>query len=1162
MARMVLLMALAVPSVASAQALPCGATVSTNTTLTADVVCAPGYFGPALRVFPGVTLDGAGHTVFVGAGTGVRLVGVSDVVVRNLTVVSDSPSVGNGAVVSNTTRVTIEDCTFENLRFGLWSGPNTAQTDLVVRRVSVAGSGTTGMNLVGVRGASVIESNIFDDSKAGLTLKTSVGPLTIGGTNTFARVGRTSVDPVVFLDASSDVTLDGLDLSGSTGRAVQISSSPRTTVQNSNLSGRSRGIYAFGAALNTDLEIVNNDVSGATLYGMQLDSIDAGLVLEDNLFAGTDTALRLQDLVGPWSLSPTNDFGGAGLSATDPVVWLTDTTDVVIDGVDLSDTRGLGWGVYLENTTRTEIRNSDLSGRSTGIETVGAHPGLTITNVDVSGAASNGMRLFGVDPSLTLANNRFDFARNGLYLTGMTAPWTLPSTNSFLDAGTTSTSVALWLDTVSDVTVSGVDLSGSGVGDGIRLEDTARVTLSNNNVSGRTTAIDSLGINTSGVIRANDASGATGWSMWLQGWSGLDLGDNVHTGSVNGIALVGVTGPDTLDLYTSDLSNIGVGNNDRAVLVSASSDLTIRGPSVDMPDRGTAIEMLDSARITVQDMLACDTQRGTAVTSSDQVTLDGVLLDASLYGVEITSGSDGTALVGVSVGGPALGLLDLGSGTTGSPGVLADTDGDGLSDLCDPCPNDPDLSNQPPGCVDQDLCVGDDATGDADGDGYCADSDCDDNDPNAFPGNPEVCDGVDNNCIFGIDEGSGGGADSDGDGCTDCGDPMNDGPDADADGICDLTDTDADNDGVENTVDPAPLDCTVCGDEDLDLCDDCAVTGCVVGGIGFPNASDDGSDADLDGFCDASDFQVDTAAGVVLSSVGWSTGGIGAPSVIVDRVAGAPGPFLMAFETQIGTDPSCPRGVWAIGLATSPDGVNWTDVGAPLLQPTLPVASDYACVAAQPTIVQHDGGPDIAMFFKAEDQTGYRGIGSLVFRWNGSQYEVTEPFVNVWTSTTNFGHPRAVWDNGTYRVAFNQLLGAYTTSGTPSALGEPVLAFAKNFAPYGPDEAYNPAIACDANGDFQMFIGGRDLTRGVVTSLGIGRRPSDGTLSTFGPGPEPLISTTKGDIELRHWDVIRVGEDDYVMYFAEKATTGVPLVRMARTSQLTDYTALQDKACP
>ena len=41
---------------------------------------------------------------------------------------------------------------------------------------------------------------------------------------------------------------------------------------------------------------------------------------------------------------------------------------------------------------------------------------------------------------------------------------------------------------------------------------------------------------------------------------------------------------------------------------------------------------------------------------------------------------------------------------------------------------------------------------DLDGDGVPASDDCDDSDPTAFPGNPEVCDGVDNDCDGEVDE--------------------------------------------------------------------------------------------------------------------------------------------------------------------------------------------------------------------------------------------------------------------------------------------------------------------------------------------------------------------------------------------------------------------------
>ena len=51
------------------------------------------------------------------------------------------------------------------------------------------------------------------------------------------------------------------------------------------------------------------------------------------------------------------------------------------------------------------------------------------------------------------------------------------------------------------------------------------------------------------------------------------------------------------------------------------------------------------------------------------------------------------------------------------------------------------------------LGDGGDAQVDVDGDGFSAAEDCDDNDASVFPGATEVCDGVDNNCENGVDEG-------------------------------------------------------------------------------------------------------------------------------------------------------------------------------------------------------------------------------------------------------------------------------------------------------------------------------------------------------------------------------------------------------------------------
>ena len=131
------------------------------------------------------------------------------------------------------------------------------------------------------------------------------------------------------------------------------------------------------------------------------------------------------------------------------------------------------------------------------------------------------------------------------------------------------------------------------------------------------------------------------------------------------------------------------------------------------------------------------------------------------------------------------------------------------------------------------------ASGDEDGDGSFACADCDDLDPAAFPGNPEICDGIDNDCNGVADFDASGEVDDDGDGvpgCADCddADPLNfpgnieicDGQDNDCDVTTDET-ADGDGDGVD-----------VCGGD----CDD-------QNAATYPGAVElcDGLDNDCDG---------------------------------------------------------------------------------------------------------------------------------------------------------------------------------------------------------------------------------------------------------------------------------------------------------------------------
>jgi hypothetical protein len=178
-----------------------------------------------------------------------------------------------------------------------------------------------------------------------------------------------------------------------------------------------------------------------------------------------------------------------------------------------------------------------------------------------------------------------------------------------------------------------------------------------------------------------------------------------------------------------------------------------------------------------------------------------------------------------------------------------DDDNDGVDDVDDPDDADADVC----GDVDGDLCddctIGTDDTGpesdsdpandgvDFEGDGLCDLGDPDDDNDgvddtsDSDPYDPTLC------------------GDTDGDSCEDClsgtFDPLNDGADFEGDGLCDAGDPDQDNDGVENASDSDPFNGTVCRDVDADTCDDCT--------SGGDDPADDGPDFDLDGACDAGD---------------------------------------------------------------------------------------------------------------------------------------------------------------------------------------------------------------------------------------------------------------------------------------------------------------------
>ncbi len=158
---------------------------------------------------------------------------------------------------------------------------------------------------------------------------------------------------------------------------------------------------------------------------------------------------------------------------------------------------------------------------------------------------------------------------------------------------------------------------------------------------------------------------------------------------------------------------------------------------------------------------------------------------------------------------------------------------------------------------------------DVDGDGIAEeDGDCDDSDPDVYPGRVEDCNGVDDNCNDLIDEGF---EDTDADGTADCMDSEEcDGLDNDGDGEVDEDFPDADGDGVADCVgveicDGVDNDADGLVDEGFDQdgdgvleCeDDCDDNGATAY-PGHTEVEGDGVDNDCDGLVDETGWEAGT----------------------------------------------------------------------------------------------------------------------------------------------------------------------------------------------------------------------------------------------------------------------------------------------------------------
>lgn len=309
---------------------------------------------------------------------------------------------------------------------------------------------------------------------------------------------------------------------------------------------------------------------------------------------------------------------------------------------------------------------------------------------------------------------------------------------------------------------------------------------------------------------------------------------------------------------------------------------------------------------------------------------------------------------------------------------------------------------------------------------------------------------------------------------------------------------------------------------------------------------------------------------------GYMVNGTGAPSVVFDTTRNR---WIMVYEVRLAaTDPQCPVGRWAIGLASSTNGLTWTPLANALVNPGA-TGTYYSCVAAHPTAVYAADTDSLWILFKSEQRLDacasstpawgcarYTGVGRARVRFNpgGSVRSTTVLTTPAMEVGVDMGFPKFTQRAGINYLGVTLRPDAYLASSATlrdfSLSAEPVLS--PGLVPWGQDEIFNFSLVCEDDPAFPLsgYPGGRNLDLFAITDAGMGKAITSDFASWF-LGADTYF-TWADDNAFRHWEVLRTTTGEYYMYFSEKDSSGNPRIRAATTGITWPSGNPYSKICP